>query len=154
MRNIEGSSPSRPITCSRIPTGRGTRLKPGSVRVRIPPGVFNGHRQKRIFAECRTKTIIIRLRSRTGICAGLRTRAGLRSTAGSNPAGGTHAAVAQRWSICLEDRRPVQYRPAGSNPVCGVRETNAGVVQQEDAVSSNLISCGFKSRLPHPYKPM
>ena len=37
--NIAGSSPARPTICSRIPTGRGIRLKPGSVRVQIPPGV-------------------------------------------------------------------------------------------------------------------
>ena len=37
--NIAGSSPARPTICSRVPTGRGIRLKPGSVRVQIPPGV-------------------------------------------------------------------------------------------------------------------
>ena len=31
--NIAGSSPARPTICSRVPTGRGIRLKPGSVRV-------------------------------------------------------------------------------------------------------------------------
>ena len=48
---------------------------------------------------------------------------------------------------------------AGRDPASGPETafnciTSAGVVQSEDAVSSNLISCGFKPRLLYSYKPM
>ena len=50
-------------------SGRGNRLKPGPVRVRIPPKALRGVR-RRVTSAGQTKCLC----SRTGICAGLRSR--------------------------------------------------------------------------------
>ena len=90
-----------PLFCSRIPTGRGSRLKPGSVRVQLPSEAFV--RYIRTPASMTGKSKRICLCSRIGICAGLRTRAG-NTTAGSSPARDIYAGVTERNTYLPQKR--------------------------------------------------
>ena len=89
---IPGSSPGRPIICSRIQVWREDRLRTGLLRVRSSPEVLT----------C--------LCSRKGICGGLRTR-GLRSDVSSSLTRGIYAGVTE-WNTSLSQAQSFE----GSNP--------------------------------------
>ena len=115
--------------CSHCGIGRHGGFKPRcpqGVRVRIPLGAF--------FVDT------IRFRSRIGICAGLRTRAGM-TTAGSSPAGST----LQEWRN--RHTRPPQKRwSEGPNPSSC---TLSGCLERYTGMAQNHVSfgtCGSESR--------
>ena len=96
--NIAGSSPARPTICSRVPTGRGIRFKPGSVRVQSLRSTSVGAKRTSPgrSAPLREYVILSCPCSRIGICGGLRTRAGLRSIVSSSLTRDTYAGVTER----------------------------------------------------------
>ena len=125
----QGFESPDPRLCSHGGTGRHGGFKPRcpqGVRVRIPLGAF--------FVDT------IRFRSRIGICAGLRTRAGM-TTAGSSPAG----SIMQEWRN--RHTRPPQKRCSeGPNPSSC---TLSGCLERYTGMAQNHVSfetCGSESR--------